>query len=45
MTLTTDAVPEDLVDRIYRGLFVHSVGFFGMIEEVTKNMKEGKSAT
>ena len=44
MTLTTGAVHEDMVDRIYRALFVHSVGFFGMIKEATKNVKDGKAA-
>ena len=43
-TLTAGAVHEDMVDRIYRALFVHSVGFFGMIKEATKNVKEGKAA-
>jgi hypothetical protein len=44
MTLTGNVHP-DMVDRIYRGLFVHSVGFFGLIKDATEHMKEGQAAT
>ena len=32
------------VDRIYQALYVHSVGMFHLLKEVTGRLKEGKEA-
>lgn len=34
-TLSNMRVPLEKIDRIYRSLFVHSVGFFGLINDAT----------
>lgn len=44
MQLMNLGVPAEAIDRMYRALFVHSTGFFGMIKEATQNVKEGAQA-
>lgn len=41
-TLHDRGVPLASIDRLYRSLFVNSIGFFNMIRELTKGVKEGK---
>ena len=37
MTLTNAGVPNEVVDRIYRCLFVYSVGFYELIKKVLEH--------
>lgn len=41
-TLHGLGLPKEAQDRIYQSLYVHSVGFFGFIKDVTKHLKEGR---
>lgn len=33
MTLSNNGIPSDLIDRVYRALFVYSVGFYELIKK------------
>ncbi len=33
MTLSNSGIPSDLIDRVYRALFVYSVGFYELIKK------------
>ena len=44
MRLVNMGVAAGMIDRAYRGLFVHSLGFFGLIKDVTRGVTEGKAA-
>ena len=37
MELTNNGIPNEMVDRIYRCLYVYSVGFYNMITNVIKH--------
>lgn len=41
-TLHDRGVPLTSIDRLYRSLFVNSIGFFNMIRELTKGVQTGK---
>mgnify|MGYP006893256872 CR=1 FL=1 len=40
MELTNNGIPNEMVDRIYRCLFVYSVGFYNMISKVIQHSKQ-----
>lgn len=42
INLSKFGLSDEIIDRVYRSLFVHSVGFFGLLKEATKNLQEGK---
>ena len=39
MTLTTAGIPIEVVDRIFRGLFVYSIGFYELINKCVVHTK------
>lgn len=34
---------EELQDRIYRSLYVHSLGFYSLVEDLTKHLDDSRS--
>jgi len=38
------SLPSQMHDRIYRSLFVHSIGFFRFLKEITSSIDEGRAA-
>jgi len=42
--LERTGMPLELIDRVYRALFTHSVGFFQILKESTSTIAEGKAA-
>ena len=40
--LTNAGIPNDEVDKLYRSLFVYSVGFYGMVREMGERCTERK---
>ena len=39
MSLSIEGMSTESIDRLYKGLFVHSVGFFEFVNTLTKNVK------
>ena len=42
-TLMNDGIPNDLIDRIYRALFVYSVGFYELIKKTLSHTEKSYS--
>jgi hypothetical protein len=40
MTLTNGGIPGDLVDRVYRALFVYSVGFYELVKKCLQHTEK-----
>ena len=44
ISLNNQGVSVDFIDRIYRTLFVNSVGFFNLLKQITDGLTFGKEA-
>eukprot|EP00347_Sterkiella_histriomuscorum_P021833 403332609 len=42
ITLTNIGIPNDMVSRVYRSLFVFTLGFFELLNDSTKNLNENR---
>jgi hypothetical protein len=40
LTLTNAGIPNDTVDRVYRSLFVYSVGFYELIKQLVNHCQK-----
>lgn len=40
LTLTNSGIPNDTVDRVYRSLFVYSVGFYELIKQLVAHCQK-----
>ena len=45
MSLSIEGMSTESIDRLYKGLFVHSVGFFEFINTITKGVRNKYLAT
>lgn len=43
-TLNLQGMSTESTDRLYKALYVHSTGFFELINELSKNVEQGRQA-
>lgn len=43
--LLESGINKEMIERIYHGLYVHSMGFFHLINEATRHLAQGKDIT